>query len=481
MERERRDFFQVLCAIYVCVLTVLLPLYTKGTYWQLGDAKYQLFFDISAFSLGLTFAGTLLWGRKVWIEHWSSMDNSMLAYAGICILSAVCSSYPHTAWYGYRDWYMGTLTQLLLVGIYFFVSRFWSGSGWATWSANIGVMTVSAIAVVNRLGWDPLNLYRELSDKAWESSHMLSTVGNINWLCAYLGMALIFPIVEYLKSEKTLKRAILFFISILGISMLVLQGSDVGCVLALLLLGLPVILTDGTECMAKQMLLGAGSAMAMSAMKVLVLMRGSLEDTPGDGSARTLLLWNGWPVLAVALLAFGIVLNIKKERLRQSFVKRYGFPVFAAACVLFLCVLTFYGITTPNAAWANGRGALWRLAWEGWKEAPLLQKLIGAGPDCFAEYLGVISKQGTVIFDTEHWAGAVFANAHNEWLNQLTNIGIIGMLCYLTVFITAFRRYRGMLMGELALTIYFVNSMVSFQQVMNAPLLFLMLGICEIE
>jgi hypothetical protein len=36
-----------------------------------------------------------------------------------------------------------------------------------------------------------------------------------------------------------------------------------------------------------------------------------------------------------------------------------------------------------------------------------------------------------------------------------------------------------MLMGELALTIYFVNSMVSFQQVMNAPLLFLMLGICE--
>ncbi|MDE6168054.1 MAG: hypothetical protein K2G28_06310, partial [Acetatifactor sp.] len=65
------------------------------------------------------------------------------------------------------------------------------------------------------------------------------------------------------------------------------------------------------------------------------------------------------------------------------------------------------------------------------------------------------------------------------WLNQLVNTGILGVCCYGGIFFCGAVRYRKDMAGLMALALYTVNSLVSFQQVMNAPLLFLILGICE--
>ncbi len=158
-----------------------------------------------------------------------------------------------------------------------------------------------------------------------------------------------------------------------------------------------------------------------------------------------------------------------------------------AALVLGLCLfaILYYLINVtgiinlPQNFWQEGRGALWKLAVGGFWDADSLQKLVGAGPDCFAEYLHNGFQTATVINRNGYWAGATFANAHNEWLNQLVNIGILGLFCYISIFVVAIKRYRGMLLGVLAVGLYFINSLVSFQQVMNAPFLFLVLGICE--
>ena len=41
----------------------------------------------------------------------------------------------------------------------------------------------------------------------------------------------------------------------------------------------------------------------------------------------------------------------------------------------------------------------------------------------------------------EHWEGAVFTNAHNEFLNQMCNVGILGTVSYLAIFLVGMRRY----------------------------------------
>ena len=132
-----------------------------------------------------------------------------------------------------------------------------------------------------------------------------------------------------------------------------------------------------------------------------------------------------------------------------------------------------------SEAWINGRGALWRLSLQGFWRGDWKQKLFGAGPDCFAEYIYSTFAPSELFAQEGYWANAVFANAHNQWLNHLVNMGLLGVGCAVGMAIAAVRRYRKSLPGVLVLALYGVSSLVSFQQVMSTPLFFIMLGICE--
>ena len=60
-------------------------------------------------------------------------------------------------------------------------------------------------------------------------------------------------------------------------------------------------------------------------------------------------------------------------------------------------------------------------------------------------------------------------------------MGLLGVGAYAAVFITALRNYRKSFFGILLLFTYGVHSLISFQQVLNAPFFFLMLGLCEAD
>lgn len=131
--------------------------------------------------------------------------------------------------------------------------------------------------------------------------------------------------------------------------------------------------------------------------------------------------------------------------------------------------------------WGNRRGMLWQMAWQGFCRGDLKQKLLGAGPDCFAGYLEQVLPGGTVLFDKGYFAGSIFTNAHNEWLTTLINLGVLGTAAYAAVFLTALRKYRRNSMAIMLLFTYGMYSLISFQQVLNTPFFFLLLGVCEAE
>jgi len=202
---------------------------------------------------------------------------------------------------------------------------------------------------------------------------------------------------------------------------------------------------------------------------------------PVDSWIYGKILWNGWLVLALVVggLAFGLEILGKQieERTLQKWIKILVCVMLLTAATLAVFVILIWSKGDADA-WGSGRGMLWRLAWEGFLQADVGGKLIGAGPDCFAEYLISIGNT-PIITQEDHWANALFVNAHNEWLNHLVNIGILGVAAYAAIFIAALKRYRGMMLAMLVLAMYGVHSLVSFQQVLNAPLLFAVLGICE--
>ncbi len=666
MKEEKNEFLGLLCNLYLVVLLVVLPLYTGNGYWQLGDTKYMLFRNLSFLCLGGWMlagmpgrirgaaeyfrrrsmrqnkdGGTILrlWlagdgavrqedtsrkaktaerkqrgrggkGRKQTV--FSGMDFAMMSYGFCVILSALCSSYGRLAWVGYEGWYMGAISQLLFIGIYLFVSRQYDGAAWPVYLGEAAFFLVTLLGLLHRLGIDPLGLMGSWNSRDWEYSHMLSTLGNINWLCGYYSVVTAFVIVPFFREKRRCLQVVLYLIAVSAFVLLLLQGSQSG----LLILGAGVAVCfwlgkrqDGVW--GKLLLLLAGTFLCMPLMEWLMRLRGSRAAIAADGNIFAFTSWYGWMLSGVICIFLFLLLEKRgggscrgkpteekgkrqmaaAEEQRQSVRRGWArktllliaMAVFATAAVL-AGLLFWRGL---DDSFGSGRGFLWRIAVESFIEADGKDKLLGAGPDCYAE--AVFNRLGadTDVWKGEHWEGAVFTNAHNEILSQLCNVGILGTACYLAIFLAGIYRYgfegvkkqygdkyfggaecRGTIVqteslegqvkgsraenpegeaedrtrtenlerqaegrtrtessegeakgraqqmlrnpeehmkyevpekadgrrrkgsltggdmgdtGVLALVMYGLHSLVSFQQVLNAPLLFLVLGLCEAE
>lgn len=418
---------------------------------------------------------TSLWGRIR--NDFSIMDVAVLLYGVVCLLSFCSSAYRETAWSGYRDWYMGTLSQLLFVGIYFFVSREYRGDGYPIYLGELALGLVAVIAFLQKLQIDPLRLSDAYETADWGYSHMLSTVGNINWLCGYLAVALSLPVTGYLYSNKPAKRNILYVISVLGLALLCMQGSEIGLIIAAGCLGICLLAGLRKKVFfEKGLALVPGTLLCLAVLELLITRRDSMDTMPAEANIFYYIPWYLYFVVAcvmgiVWLLFCKLPGKVKKPAIKAILVLG-GFTITVAGLYL-LSKMQF------NAAWGSGRGGLWTASIQGFLTGDWKQKLIGAGPDCFAEYLYTNLDMNSILEMEGYWSQSVFANAHNEWLNTLVNLGLLGVAAFTGIFVCGLKRYRGMLLGLLVLGMYAINALVSFQQVMNAPLFFLILGLCE--
>lgn len=508
MEDNRREFLSTLCGIYMTFILAILPLYTGGSYYKIGDNKYFMFRNVSLFCLGLWLVTEAVYGSAdllrntggkkssgVWIKRLhslSAVDYFMLAYAAVNVVSACFSRYENTAFFGYHEWYMGALSQLTFVGIYFFVSRRYDGKAYPVYAAEAALLIVVVLGFANKLGIDPLGMYAGYSENDWEYSHMLSTVGNINWLCSYISNIIPLCIAGFLycsadpdKRDKKQKEIALFALSALALAFLFMHGSDAGliitsvCIIFCMAIGVMPEYRQYFSLFFEKGLLLAGTVMLIVAAAGTVIVFGKhIKTTPNDSVIQGLLGSPIWWITA----AFFWAMYLIYRKYRRKAGDRLRAVIFIMLIILGLIIAMMYIFklfSEDTAIGESGRPAIWRAALEGFCHAPAWQKVVGAGPDCFAEYIYSLTDINLPEVTEGFWRGVIFANAHNEWLNQLINTGIAGVAIYAGIFVSAAKRYRGMLAGLLLITLYFLNSLVSFQQVMNAPVLFLLFGLFE--
>ncbi len=589
MKREKNEFLGLLCNLYMIVLAAALPLYTGEGYWMLGDTKYILFRNVSYLCLGcwlvLGMPGRVRAVRK-WLGYregrrhtaaagsgrvkpghtaaagsgrvkpceksigsrkgaagrkesdltqdprraFSMVDCAVAAYGGCVAVSAICSSYGQLAWTGYNEWYMGAISQLMFVGIYFFVSRQYEGAKYPIYLGEAAVFLVTLLGLLHRLGIDPLGLKVGWNSGDWEYNHMLSTLGNINWLCGFYSVALAWLLAHFMGERKRWREALLYLASVAAFVLLGIQGSQGG----LLILGVGaaacIVLGWGQGVVVRKLaLLLAGFFACMPFIDWLTKLRGKMAAVAVDGNIFEGTVWYGWIGAAIVCMCVyvlsrtGIFLKLgiwgKENRKCTALCITIAVLVAAGICAGGLSYRFFMtsgngladidngngtvlsdtddggqrgGLFGMDDSFGSGRGFLWRIALEGFSQAGWKDKLLGAGPDCYGE--AVFNRLGsdTDVWNGEHWEGAIFTNAHNEILSQLINVGILGTMSYLAIFLTGLWRYwgrrkvcghfrYGRWLGVLAITMYGAHSLISFQQVLNAPLLFLTLGLCEYE
>lgn len=497
---DSRSFFW---QAYILIMAVIFPLYIKADgYANIGSDKYLFYKNITISVLAVAYSITLiivLTDRKGSAYHKqrvlvTASEMTAILFVGVALLSFFLSSYREAAWAGAEGWFMGLMTLLLVMASYFGISRMWkySGSVWIGFAVGSGITYI--LGICNRFSFYPIPLEIVVPE-------FISTLGNINWFSGYF--AVMWPIGAciYLFSGSVGIRIAAGIYTAIAFGAGVTQGSSSAFLsfIAVFYILFLVCLGRWKEYGRKWMELAAIWCLTCQIIRVIRIILPGRYNYPTDnvcamvtGSSFSLLL------LVLIALLYGVAKTHTICAIMDSRIfKHICMVIPVAGIVLYFLLLTgntllpggFPGFAENSyfvfdQAWGNARGATWGTGFELFSRMNLQQKLFGVGPDCFSEYL--YGHPDIVEGIDALFNGAILRNAHNEWLTMLVNTGILGLTAYVGIFATVIGRFikRGtdhpvLYIPAVCAFSYAVHNMVSFGQVLNMPLLFIIMGIGE--
>lgn len=482
-------------------------------------------------------------GASLWMAMKTGCQNFWQSLTGtelfaVCYIAALCISYlltdyPEFAKMGADGWNMGFWPQILFLFFFLLLERTLT-TGMA--KAGIGMMlsastVVFLLGLLNRYGVNPLHM---------ESSGpgFISTIGNINWYCGY--WSVLFPVCcgIFLFREKVLPGSrsaqqapvsvlyrVLPVLSgiavVIGFATGISQGSDSGL---LVLAAMTLILgcfagkeKEGLRHFIELLLLFCVSLTGLFALQHLFPERNKYQT-----AGYLFLTGKPWGLIfGVLLLCLYFFLFIRKNNCANGWTKTVEnhcdnkltgtadrcivwtyrawqilTGLSAAALVLYIGLLTFNtthpgvipaldgnALFTFNTSWGSSRGATWSIGIHTFLAQNFGHRLFGVGPDSMAAYL-YQSDNSTLLAEVRATFGDKrLTNAHGEWITVLVNTGLMGLLSFAAMIISAvgtlFSRKQKTLAKAcgLAVLCYTLHNIFSFEQMMNISQMYLVMGI----
>lgn len=492
---------------------IILPLYLNNGYEMVATNKYKCFREISkyaAISIGafvvLYFS---LWGMtKEEIKAYRGLkkiDISILVFLGISFISYLTSSYKKLeepndfgfyegALWGTSGWFMGFMSILIFVGLYFAISRFLDYDN-VIW-IPIGITAIIIFA------WGCLNRYQIYPvEMEFQSESMLATIGNINWMAGY--QSVLAPIIMGLyfavqkKSTKRIAMAAVFISNF----MVLLNGSDSTvmsyCVMMFVFLLISLQKVEFMDRFSDLLISFSASGIVIFIIDKCFPKAKSFESIFADLFSKGALAI----LILIFCIAFKILINACATGLipYPEFVKQKLWKVllFAALGLFGLFVLLivintacdgkmFGGALNKfllfNLEWGSDRGATWTIGLIEFAGLPFGKKLIGAGPDCF--YFAQCDIDKAYNLSTAFFEGARLTNAHNEIITLLCNVGILGTAGFVCTAVYTIKECLNRVKDNpymagfvLSIVMYLANNVFSFEQITNTPFYFLVIAL----
>lgn len=518
--------------VYFIGIAVIYPFYAPGGYLRIGEVKYGFFRNASLAALaavgGVILLSALIGRDREWIvKHYRQMSVTDWFVYGYCLavmISYLCSAYKEDALWGAEGWYMGVVSQLIFALLYFFFSRYFclpfttrnpGGSisrrrfsagafvqkclGLWLWAAG----GVFLLGICNRYSVYPIMM-------EGQTETFISTLGNINWFCGYWSVTAPLGITLYWCSEKRTVRLLSGIYSFIAMLSGITQGSSSAyLVFIALLIVLFVLSLRSNQKLYRFLELCMLFAFACQAGRAMRYLPGLSYNYWGSQAGFTALLLAGngtvWFFLLVS--ACYVLFHMLEKRGRFHIgrhKKLWGVmtaAVAAAVCAAVFILMVDNGIVcfrevpgtverdgylemVIDESWGNGRGAAWNCGMGAYRSMDPLHKAFGIGPDCFADYIYEIPELAEMTADS--FGNQRLTNAHSEWMTVLVNTGAVGLLCYVGIFASAFVRFVRkageqplLYVFAVAALAYTAHNMVSFQQVLNTPYVFIGIGIGE--
>lgn len=485
-------------------MCVAVAFYAKDGYHQIGNAKFEAYKIVMSigFSIFLMLCVfdlvNIICQKKPW--RISVTDGFVLAYLLLSSISVVSGGFYKDALWGSAGWYMGWMSQLSFVLIYFAVSRFGRYYRLILSVLCGSAFVVFLIGILHRLMIDPIGFYEGLD--GYQMSQFLSTMGQATWYASFLAVALPVGVAAFLFAEKRLWRILGGVYMVVGFASLVTQNSDSAYfAFAGFMLVFFVVCVEKRNTMNR---FAEGCTFFFATGKVMYFLMQLHPNPELKYDFVTKLMLEGrstWVLLALCFV-WDIFLYLRRNRaysaVRLQWVKKAVIAGTAGGIVIMagLIVLQTKGVFSGKLGemlgsisyfnwhkeWGNGRGRIWTFAVRVFAGESLLHKLFGVGPDCFSSYTRAVHGEEVKLF----WEDKVLTNAHNEWMTTVVNVGILGAVAYIGIFVTAISRFVKawrkdyLLAGVAASTVsYMAYNLFCYQQVCCTPFVFLLLGVGE--
>lgn len=529
-KKPEDEFFQTVCrvpgmlvgiaiSLFMAAIIVVMPFYNEEGYAHIGTDKYTFLKNSGIFAVKALAVLLLIWLAAQLVRMWkegkdkgngtvltqtlhldlSITDLFVLMFGFVVILSFFSSRYQDEAVYGAAGWFMGMATELGFVLLYFLIAHGWRRRKWIPMLFLPVSAVVFVLGYLNRFGIYPIHMTSARPD-------FISTIGNINWYCGYLVTVFFSGVYLLWKADftdKWVKGLLMAYVAV-GFASLVTQGSSSGILTMMVVLLLMFFwsVADSRRMQSYLEIVFILSAVCLITCVIRLLAPGAITYSEGTTDMFTL---SPLPLL-MAAVSGGLWYWVKNMSARKKYpekvfrrLSKIVLIAVGAGAGIFLILLILNTVLPKGLGplaeisflkfgpgWGSNRGTTWRAGVMCFLEQDTWHKMVGVGPDCMAAFLYNDGSEKLLNLVNGQFGNLRLTNAHNEWLSMLVNVGLLGMISYVGMMITAIVRFLkkggvSLIAGAcgLCLLAYTVNNMVSFQQSMSAATMFVVLGIGE--
>ena len=316
------------------------------------------------------------------------LKASLLAFLFSQILSTIFSIHPYTSFWGYYTrFHQGLLTTICYTILFFAYLKYMNKKSTQK-LINLSITTASVIsiyAILERLGIDKNLWVQDVVNRPF------ATLGQPNWLAAYLLPNLYFALDKFTTPTKTnlssqQKSSRVWGIRLVGISLFFITSG--------------IILTKSRS-----------AYLALAITLPIYLLINLIKSKPKPKTSY-FLLPTSYFLLAIALFGTPWTRPLYKYLTRHQSPTASHFHQQNTQ------------LTTGGTKSSKIREIVWQGAWQLFKQHPIL----GTGVETFA-YTYYWTRPIAHNYVSE-W-DFLYNKAHNEYLNFLATTGIIGLLTYL--------------------------------------------------
>lgn len=458
---------QIIASVFTIVIIAVFPLFFRNYYFDILTVKYTFYYGtIIAMAVVMLVVSIIFlyldksrynWAtikrlkKQFSLKSFRKSDWAMIAFLIAVAISTFQSDYFYESFWGNEGRFMGMFLILLYGVSFFIIGHCLKFKQWYLDVFLFAGMVACIIGIMQFFKYDPIGFKKGITASDFPS--FTSTIGNINTYTSYVALISGMSTVLFAIEKNRFRRGWYLFTVIISIFALITGISDNAYLALLALFGLlPLYLFNNLKGLKKYMVLVAilfteFQFIDMVSQKYpehVLKINGLFNVIVGyeNLSHFVVVLWG----ICITLYVLDACVSKDSIMKKDNNMGRWIWLGLIIIVVMAGCYILYDANIAGNADkygslkkylvinddWGTHRWYIWRIGMESYAEFPFIHKIFGYGPDTF----GIITVNNYYEEMISRY-NEKFDSAHNEYLQYLITIGIVGLIAYLSLLFTS--------------------------------------------